>query len=112
MLVCDHWGEIAMNRTRAGWLVAIAAFLPCQAQPISRGEILASQCFSCHRSEGGTFQKIPRIGTEAEHIIEEMSEFKSGEHEGTLMGRIARGYTDEEIRLIADFLGGPRRGRL
>jgi sulfide dehydrogenase cytochrome subunit len=82
---------------------ALSFTLPCHAA-VSRGELLASTCFGCHNESGSG--KIPKMGKRTGHIIEEMDEFRSEEDEGTIMGRIARGYTEDEIRLMAEFLGG------
>jgi len=37
-----------------------------------------------------------------------MKAFKSGERKGTVMNRIARGYTDEEIELMAKHLSSAK----
>jgi sulfide dehydrogenase cytochrome subunit len=37
-----------------------------------------------------------------------MESFRSGETESTVMGRQAKGYTDEEILLIAEYFAGQK----
>ena len=45
---------------------------------------------------------MPRLnGRPAADIIAAMQAFKSGETSGTVMGRIAKGLTSEEIKAIA-----------
>ena len=36
-------------------------------------------------------------------FIRAMQEFKSGARQATLMGHVAKGYTDEEIKAMAEF---------
>jgi sulfide dehydrogenase cytochrome subunit len=35
-----------------------------------------------------------------------MKDFKNGNRKGTIMGRIAKGYTDEQIDALAKFVAG------
>ena len=37
-----------------------------------------------------------------------MNDFRSGNRPSTVMGRHAKGYTDEEISLIAEYFANPR----
>ena len=68
---------------------------------------LANSCAGCHGTDGHSPGAIPSIGGKSSAFIETaMKEFRSGERHGTVMGRHARAYTDEEIRLIAEFFGG------
>ena len=67
-----------------------------------RGEILANPCAGCHGTDGASPGSIPSINDmDAEDIKEELMEFKSDQKKGSIMNRIAKGYSDEEIDLIA-----------
>ena len=44
-------------------------------------------------------------GRSAEYIEKAMLQFKAGERPATVMNRIAKGYTDEEIKLLSAYLG-------
>ncbi|MFN2308388.1 MAG: cytochrome c [Gammaproteobacteria bacterium] len=80
-----------------------------QAAEISRGEILASTCFACHGTDGKSPGAIPSIyGPPAETLYHNMKAFQDGTRPATVMGRHAKGYTDEELRLIADYLSSIR----
>lgn len=62
----------------------------------------AAACSGCHapRSDG----PIPSLaGRPAAEIVAAMAAFRSGERAATVMDRIAKGYSDEEIRVIADW---------
>ena len=77
---------------------------PGQAGDLSRGEMLSVSCAGCHGTDGHSPGSIPDISDKsAEYIRTSMEEFRSGKRESTVMGRQAKGYTDEEIQLIAEY---------
>ncbi|MDG6777765.1 cytochrome C [Thiomicrorhabdus sp. zzn3] len=85
-------------------LLTIAA-LPASA--VDRGELLANSCFSCHGYDGkATGGAIPPLGEyPASLIVSQMKAYRDGTRNGTIMNRHARGYTDEEIELLAKYIG-------
>lgn len=63
----------------------------------------ATACSGCHppAAQGA----IPTLaGRPVADIVAGMVAFRSGQREATVMGRIAKGFTDEEIRAIAEWL--------
>jgi sulfide dehydrogenase cytochrome subunit len=74
---------------------------------ISPGAMLANSCAACHGTDGNSPGAIPSIhGKTADFISKSLKEFRSGERDATVMGRHASGYSDEEIKLIADYFAG------
>jgi len=62
----------------------------------------ASSCTGCHASTKIADSVIPRIaGRKAADIATAMREFKSGAWPSTVMGRIAKGFDDQQIDAIA-----------
>jgi cytochrome c553 len=41
----------------------------------------------------------------SEQILTQLKAFKSGARTGTIMPQLAKGYTDEQMQTIADYLG-------
>ncbi|AHE97303.1 c-type cytochrome [Thioalkalivibrio paradoxus] len=82
--------------------LATAAFVPQAAADVTRGELLTTSCFSCH-SIDGTGNMPGLVGYPRDLMISQMQAFKDGSRPGTIMNRHARGYTDEEIVLMADY---------
>ena len=83
-----------------------AAFLQMSAFAADKGMVLALSCASCHGTNGASPGSIPKIqGRTADYIEKAMLQFKVGERPATVMNRIAKGYTDEEIKLLSDYLG-------
>ncbi len=74
------------------------------ADAISRGAMLSNSCAGCHGTDGASPGSIPGIkGRSADYITQALTEFRDGTRPSTVMGRHAKGYTDEEIRLIAEY---------
>ncbi len=69
----------------------------------------AAACSGCHppSAEAGA-AVAPLNGRAAEEIVSAMQAFRSGSREATVMDRIAKGFTDEETRAIAAWLGEQR----
>ena len=94
-----------------GFLVVLAIGLlsahQVQADEISRATLLSISCAGCHGTDGYSPGSIPVIGGKSsDFIATALTEFRNGERTGTVMGRHATGYTDEEILLIADYFAG------
>jgi cytochrome c553 len=84
-----------------GALAALAA-PPALAQDALLARNLAATCANCHGTQGYARGDMkPLAGLPAERIIAMMNDFKSGAMPATIMHQIAKGYTDEQIRLIA-----------
>lgn len=69
---------------------------------------LAATCASCHGTGGVSVagNDMPKIN-ELTHtqIAEILRQYKSGEKTGTIMPQLAKGYTEEQIDIIAKVLG-------
>lgn len=66
--------------------------------------VLANTCFSCHGPDGKSAGAMPWIaGKSADYITKVMIDFKTGKVDSTVMQRIAKGFSDEEIKALAQF---------
>jgi cytochrome c553 len=84
-----------------------------QAQDANLARNLAATCANCHGTNGnvrGSDVK-PLAGVAAEKIVAQIADFKSGAQPATIMHQIAKGYTDEQIRLIAGWFAAQRAAR-
>ena len=74
------------------------------AVEISQGAMLSNSCAACHGTHGMSPGSIPAInGKSVRFIVKSFKEFQSGSRPSTVMGRHVKGYSDEEIQLIAEF---------
>ncbi len=69
------------------------------------GTMLASTCEGCHGTDGNSNgPATPTIaGMSEDYLIEAMEEFRDGDTKSTIMGRIAKGYTDGEIEAMSAY---------
>ncbi|MGD8526815.1 MAG: cytochrome C, partial [Thioalkalispiraceae bacterium] len=75
-----------------------------QASGVSRGAMLSNSCSACHGTDGKSPGAIPSInGKSSDFISKALKDFRQGSRPSTVMGRHAKGYSDEEIQLIADY---------
>ena len=66
---------------------------------------LAATCANCHGTEGrsATREASALAGLPKDLIVSQMKAFKEGARPATIMHQLARGYTDRQIELIADY---------
>jgi sulfide dehydrogenase cytochrome subunit len=62
----------------------------------------AQSCLSCHntRADAGALPSL--ANQDSSTIANMMAEFRSGQRHGTIMNRIAKGYSDADIKALAD----------
>ena len=93
-----------MNRLLFAAALA-AAPLAAAAQDSPAARSLAATCASCHGTEGrsATKEVASLAGLPREHIAGQMKAFRDGSRPATVMHQIAKGYSDQQIELIADY---------
>lgn len=85
-------------------LLAACGPWAAQAQDAHLARNLAATCANCHGTNGQARGDMkPLAGLSAESIIATMAGYKSGALPATIMHQIAKGYTDEQIRLVAGY---------
>jgi cytochrome subunit of sulfide dehydrogenase len=76
-----------------------------QAVAVERAQMLADNCMSCHAG-GANNATIPNLSQyPASAIVSQMKAFKDGSRPATVMGRHAKGYSDEDIVALAKYIG-------
>lgn len=62
----------------------------------------AAACSGCHPISRSVVTPVPSLnGRDAAQIMVAMKEFRAGQRSATVMDRIAKGFTDDEINAIA-----------
>jgi sulfide dehydrogenase cytochrome subunit len=69
---------------------------------------LAQNCYTCHGPGARGAAPIPGIAGKSRAWLEDRLRALRSDPEATIMNRIARGYSDAEIRTIARFLSEGR----
>ncbi len=79
-------------------LVWIVAAVTASAEP----PVGASSCSGCHATSPRVASPVPRLtGLDQAQIVKALQDFRAGARAGTVMDRIAKGFTDAEIQAIA-----------
>ena len=91
-----------VSRLFAALLLTAAGL--AQAQDVNLARNLAATCANCHGTNGqARGESKPLAGVSAEKIMAAIADFKSGAQPATIMHQISKGYTDEQIKLIAAY---------
>lgn len=102
-----------MKRPRLSTLAACAALLAASqaaADEPRTGRLLAAQCAQCHGTNGHAVSGAESLaGWSAGALLGELLEMKRRPAGDSIMDRHARGYTDEQLRLIADYFAAQPR---
>lgn len=89
----------------AGLMAALLVGSAAQADELSRGALLSAMCATCHGTDGRGSKPMPSInGMEVADMIDVMKAMASKEEPSTIMYRHAPGYTDEELKALAEYL--------
>ena len=81
-------------------VTAVQAQTPAPYPHLARS--LAATCANCHGTHGQARGDMkPLAGVSAEKIVAMMADYKNGNQPATIMHQIAKGYSDDQIRLIA-----------
>lgn len=68
-------------------------------------ESLVFTCYTCHGPEGQSPGDIPTLDTlSADEIRNKLLDYRQDAEPATIMNRIAKGYSDQEISRIAEYL--------
>jgi len=97
---------------RLAMICAALALAPltAQARDDDAGRDLAASCAMCHGTEGrsvGGYE--PLAGMPRADLVRRMTAYRSGTVPATVMHQIAKGYSEREIELIAEYFSAQRR---
>jgi sulfide dehydrogenase cytochrome subunit len=69
----------------------------------------ASSCSGCHAAKKSVDTPVPRlVGRSPADIEAAMAAFRTGQRPSSVMERIAKGFTDDEVRAIAAWYGAQK----
>ena len=100
----------SLARRRRPGLVGLLSLLLAASGPAAAGadsvkaRDLAASCAACHGTNGHAKGDFPKLaGLERSAFIAAFNAFRSGERAATVMHQHARGYSESEIALLADW---------
>lgn len=96
-------------RRTAAVLALLAGPAAVLAQDAMLARNLAATCANCHGTNGNARGDMkPLAGVQAEKIVAMVNDYKSGALPATIMHQISKGYTDEQIKLIAGYFAAQK----
>jgi cytochrome c553 len=96
------------------WILAAALALVAGpslavAQDAHLARNLAATCANCHGTNGNAVGDMkPLAGVSAEKIVALVADYRSGNQPATIMHQIAKGYTEAQIRLVAEYFAAQK----
>jgi cytochrome subunit of sulfide dehydrogenase len=98
-------------KTMSSTFFALAFFAAISVQSALASEkqalaspYFASNCYNCHGTEGRVQSAIPAIaGRDRDYLLETLKAYKAGTKPATIMHQLAKGYTDDELAILADY---------
>jgi len=84
--------------------------LVAAAQDMGAARSLAATCANCHGTDGRSVGGIePLAGMDKSEMVRKLNEFRSGAKPATVMHQLAKGYTPQQIDLIAGYFAAQKK---
>lgn len=113
------------NRLKASAAAALGATCllagapaQAQAQDVSpamqalQARSLAATCANCHGTDGHARGRMKALaGEPAAKMLDALADFRSGAARSTVMQQIVKGYSEPQLRLIADYFAAQKPSR-
>jgi cytochrome subunit of sulfide dehydrogenase len=93
----------------AATAIAVATGATAQMGNPNLGRNLAATCANCHGTGGVSVGVVESLaGMPKDELVRKMKDFKSGQKPATVMHQLAKGYTDEQIELLAGWFAAQK----
>jgi len=103
------------TRSKAALLAALGMFTGwahAQDADARAGRYLAANCANCHGTTGNAQGAMPSLaGQPKAFIVDQMKAFRDGKRPATIMHQLAKGYSDQQVELIADHFSRQKPAR-
>jgi len=103
-----------MMRFHAARRTVVVGLL-CLAAPLAfgvdehPGRFLAANCTGCHGTQGRSTGGMPSLaGLDRSYILNALEEFKSSARAATVMHQHAKGYSEAQFELIAEYFAAQK----
>jgi cytochrome subunit of sulfide dehydrogenase len=84
--------------------LAASAQAAAAAPDLRAAAYLSANCANCHGTAGRATSALPGLaGMSKDGFIKAMTDFRDGKRNATIMHQLAKGYTDQQIALMAEY---------
>ena len=98
-----------MHLLAASLAVAIAPLAGAQSPDPNFARNIAAACANCHGTNGVSKGGMPSLaGQPKAELVRKMQDYKSGRTPATIMPQLAKGYSDQEIDLMAGWFAAQK----
>lgn len=75
-------------------------------------DMMAHSCAACHGTNGQLSDEYfaPLAGMPVDQFVNTMVDFREGRRSATLMGLVAKGFSDDDLRKMGEFFAAQERG--
>ncbi len=93
-----------MNKVLIAAALATAP-LVASAQDSPAARSLAATCANCHGTDGRSVatEVSPLAGVPKQELLDKLKAFRDGTRPATVMPQLAKGYSDAQLELVADY---------
>lgn len=89
--------------------IVLVALVPAAIASSLEAPPGAAACSGCHPARATVGTPVPPlIGRDPGSVVAAMQEFRAGKRQATVMDRIAKGFSDDEIGAIAAWYGAQK----
>ena len=86
-----------------------ATHAAAQGSDPNLGRNLAATCANCHGTNGVSVGPVESLaGMPKDEIVRKMQDYKKGAKPATVMTQLAKGYTDEQIDIVAGWFAAQK----
>ncbi len=90
-------------------LIVCAGPLAAQGADPNLARNIAAGCAGCHGTNGASQGGMPSLAGQARaDLVRKMQDYKTNRTPGTVMPQLAKGYTDEQIELMAGWFAAQK----
>ena len=100
-----------MKALPAAALLALLATTAAQAADPNLGRNLAATCANCHGTNGKAVAGSGMgslAGENKANMLQKLNDFRNGDRPSTIMQQIAKGYSEAQLTLIADYFAAQK----
>lgn len=88
----------------AGLCLSAALLAAPSAKALDAISVAADACAGCHGTDGKSLGTMPAFHEKKPVELKQiLREYKSGKREATIMDRIVKGYSDEQLDAMVDY---------